>query len=219
MRYLSYFLLFSLSIFSNAYGQVLNTSTQHQLLWTYELPSNYKRGPVDILVKGTYHFTKEKLGDRYFVRLHSKITDIEFQSKFGTLRYRLDGKDYRQDQVNSADGLDLQGFDQVTITSIGASMKVNFLTNSKMGYIGDDIAYEVGDIDKYGDVNQLMLELGTSKLKQINWEGSQSLESRIYNLNKPKPTQNNSVKEPLPSLSATSRAFSGSGVSSPIIRP
>ncbi len=211
MRYLTFFMLINVCLLSNAFGHVLNTSTQQQLLWTYELPSNYTRGPVDILVQGTYYFTKEKLGERYFVRLHSRITRIEFQSKFGTLRYRLNGQDYRQDQVNATDGLGMQGFDQVNVTSILASIEVQFLNNSKLGYIGDNIAYEVGDIDKYGDLNKLMLNLAGSKLKNINWQGSQSLESRINNLNKPKPAQNNPVKKELPSLPSTSSSSSSSG--------
>lgn len=167
-------------------GQSLKKSITHQLLWTYELPSSISTGPVDFLVHGSYYFTKESIGNRYFVMLHCNITKIEHQAKFGTLRFRLNGKDYRQDQMNASDGLGMHGFDQLKIKSILARVEVQFLNNSKLANIGDGINYEVGDIDKNADLDKLTLNLAGSRLKNYNSEFNNILIQRINNLNKVK---------------------------------
>ncbi|RYZ21010.1 MAG: PDZ domain-containing protein [Chitinophagaceae bacterium] len=225
MKQLFTLFLIVCSCLSVAHGQTLGIGKTQQLLWTYELPSNLSRGPSDILVKGEYYFEKYSLGDKYYVRLVCRIHSIEHQAKFGTLRYRLNGKDYRQDQMHATDGLGMQGFSQLHITSMLASMEVNFLENPKEGNIGDGIAYNVGETSRNSELSKLMLNLAASRLKRLNWEGSQALESRIYNLDKPKivqppkqapalnATKPSSSNRSLPSLTATSSGSKSSGTS------
>lgn len=174
------------------YCQTNNKSITRQFTWVYDLPSSYPKGPLDVTVRGEYYFKKESLGDRYFVRLHCKILSLEFNPVInGTLRYKFNGKEYRQDQLDATDQKGSYGFDQIRITSMRASIDVSFLENSKTVSIGDGIPYEVGDIDKDADLNKLNLELAGSRLTYLNWDGSIDVEQRILNLSKPKVTTPN----------------------------
>jgi hypothetical protein len=171
--------------------QVSNKSITRQFTWVYDLPRSYPRGPLDVTVKGEYYYTKERLGDRYFVRLHCRMISLEFNAVHGTLRYKYNGKEYRQDQLDATDQKGSYGFDQIRIIKIAANIDVSFLENSKTVSIGDGIAKEVGDIDKDADLNKLNLELAGSRLTYLNWDGSIGLEQRILNLSKPKVTTPN----------------------------
>ena len=172
--------------------QVSNKSITRQFTWVYDLPSSYPKGPLDVTVRGEYYFKKESLGDRYFVRLHCKILSLEFNPVInGTLRYKFNGKEYRQDQLDATDQQGYYGFNQIRIIKIAANIDVSFLENSKTVSIGDGIPKEVGDIDKDADLNKLNLELAGSRLTYLNWDGSIDVEQRIQNLNKPKVTTPN----------------------------
>jgi len=46
----------------NAQSQVSNNSSVQTLLWPYKLPNSENHGPMDVLVHGTYYFTREDQG-------------------------------------------------------------------------------------------------------------------------------------------------------------
>jgi hypothetical protein len=184
-------LMILITFIAECYSQNSFKSITRQFTWVYDLPSSYPKGPLNVTVKGEYYFTKERLGDRYYVRLHCRMISLEFNAVHGTLRYKYNGKEYRQDQLDATDQKGSYGFDQIRITSMRANIDVSFLENSKTVSIGDGIPKEVGDIDKDADLNKLNLELAGSRLTNLNWDGSIDLEQRIQNLSKPKVTTPN----------------------------
>lgn len=177
-------LCLSLSLVWKVQAQSANTSTTRNFLWTYELPAKENRGPMDVQVKGTYYFRRESLGSKYLVYLVFKPGELKFLPQHGTRRYKYQGVIYREDEVNARDGLGSKGFDNFTITRVSISIEPLMLTNAKRVFIGDNIQVQVGETTKDANLNTLVLDVGNSRLVDLNYTGSTALEARLAALKK-----------------------------------
>ncbi|MGN6509913.1 MAG: hypothetical protein ACTHLD_10690 [Chitinophaga sp.] len=160
-------------------AQTPNRSSPRDFVWQYIVPDNIKSGPRDVHVTGTYYFTRESIGKKYVVYVHCKITSSEFMPRGGSRRYLYNGRIYGEADLSGVYGEKSHEFDQLRITSVDIRITANSVENAKMAAIGDNIASEVGQVDKDTDLDHLSLNLVSSKLVDLNWQGSAAIEARI----------------------------------------
>jgi hypothetical protein len=87
---------------------------------------------MDINVKGTYYFERQKMGENYIAYVHLKITGLDFSvGNTGFSRYKYKGTVYTSTAMHAVDGLGSRGFDELKITSI--KFKVNVIGGGANG--------------------------------------------------------------------------------------
>jgi hypothetical protein len=201
------FMLFVFSIQSIS-GQNNNRSANKTLLWTFHLSESSQRGPMDINVKGTYYFERQKMGENYIAYVHLKITGLDFSvGNTGFSRYKYKGTVYTSTAMHAVDGLGSRGFDELKITSI--KFKVNVIGGgANGGAIASQAVILDGSINPSFNINEktnldfLDLDLVAAETTRLNWEGSGALEARISNLEEGKKQEALTKKEqPVPKAS------------------
>lgn len=178
-------LVFGLSKPAHAQSQTSNTSKEMIFLWSYHLPEKYSDGPMDIQVHGTYHFVREKFAGKTIVSIRYNITRLLHTPEFGTLRFKLRNKVYKQNVIDATDGLGVQGFDNLKITSINVRMRAIGLKNARDFNIDSFFNYqsEIGEIDENTDLNRISLSYGTSYVTALGYDDSTELRTRIDQMN------------------------------------
>src|SRR5690348_1281859 len=117
--------MFSLFLMQSSSGQSSNRSADKMLLWTFHLPESFQQGPMDINVKGTYYFERQKSGESYIAYVHLRINGIDVSvGNTGLSRYKYNGKVYTSTSMNTIDGLGSRGFDEIRMTSISFKVRV-----------------------------------------------------------------------------------------------
>lgn len=174
---------------------VLNLSAQNKsavknFLWVLKLPNDMDRGPMQVGIGGTYYFKRETIGDKHYANLYISFTKMNFLGN-GIPAYKYNGTVYAANAMNSIDGLDMRGFDQLQITSIkfniqvmGAQANIGgrnafVLIESTMGSV-----HHAVEISKETNLDFIDLQWAGSSLISLNWTNSSELESRIRNLEK-----------------------------------
>jgi hypothetical protein len=182
-------LMIMLSLFSvqSISAQQNNRSANKTLLWTFHLPASSERGPMDINVKGTYYFERQKIGG-YIAYVHLRITGMDFSvGNTGFSKYKYNGTVYTSSAMHAIDGLGSRGFDLLRITSIKFKVRViggganGGAVNSQEVILDGNISPSV-NIKEITILDHLDLDLVAAETTHLNWEGSAVLEARIRNL-------------------------------------
>ncbi|MBO9153591.1 hypothetical protein ACFOTA_15325 [Chitinophaga sp. GCM10012297] len=111
--------------------------------------------------------------------MHLNIKSMEFIPMFGSRRYKYNGHIYKEADLSGVEGEKSHEFDQLRITSISIQIAPNSIENGKRVTIGDGDHAEVGMVGENTILDHLSLNLVSSRLVFLNWEGSPVIESRI----------------------------------------
>lgn len=177
-----------------ASAQTKNRSNDKTLLWPFHIPASMQNGPVDFMVHGTYYFTREKFGGEQYANLHLTITRIDFFGN-GIPAFKYRGKVYNANEMNAADGLGTNGYDQLKITSISLKLQIDAAQANiggsanwinSMAIVGQssvDGVHEI-KITKDHDLDKIDINLVASYVTNIYWQDQDKLVARIENLAK-----------------------------------
>ena len=100
--------------------QTPNTSDVKTLLWTYSVSDpNYSSGAMDAIVELEYFFKREKILDKTFLCINIHYKSMEYTTMYGGYRYKLHGKLYTQDVLQSYDSRGSDCFTNITLNVVG----------------------------------------------------------------------------------------------------
>ncbi len=181
MEFRSLFILWALLISNFAMAQ--NEKVERMFLWPYDLPAGKETGPARVQVTGVYYFTADNAGEKKSVSLHFRDIKIKFEHPF---EYKYKGKYYTYMNLNAADGLATEGFNEIDITSI----VLHFppiggltVTDSKRPIVwisgGEGNAVDIAKCDKGKDLRTLTIGEAGSFATDMNWFNSTKLLARI----------------------------------------
>lgn len=162
--------LFSMAlVLISGYAQEKDQSRSFPFEYAYELPASKEVGPMDVNVKGSYHFSRESRDGISSVWLHFKPASVEFVPKQGSHRFRHNGKVYNYQDLAGQNGITRADFESVRIHSVAIETTVTPLKNAQKVKVGHDWpSVLVGETDKDTDLNSLSLQLKESTLADIH---------------------------------------------------
>jgi len=164
-----------------------STSLSKPFLWTYQLPDEDVIGPMDVLVSGSYHLVREIVGEKIHANCVYKIDKMVFTPKFGDLRFKYKGRIYKANEVAGTDGQNAMiGWGDVKITGINISIKAVNVKNATNFNINPNFAsaYDIGEIGREQDLNNISLELVGSFATSIYFSNHIGLLTRLDKLEK-----------------------------------
>lgn len=160
-----------------------NEKVERSFLWPYNLPADKESGPARVQVTGVYYFTADNAGEKKSVSLHFRNIKIKFEHPF---EYKYKGKYYTYMNLNAADGLATEGFNEIDITSIVLQFPAIgglTVTDAKRPIIwisgGEGNAVDIAKCDKGKDLSTLSIGLAGSYATNMNWDNSTKLLARI----------------------------------------
>lgn len=174
-------LLWALVISNFAMAQ--NEKVERTFLWPYSLPANKETGPARVQVTGVYYFTADNAGEKKSISVHFRDIKIKFEHPF---EYKYKGKHYTYMNLNAADGLATEGFNEIDITSIVLQFPPIgglTVTDSKRPVVwisaksGD--AVDIAKCDKSKDLRTLSINQAGSIATNMNWNNATKLLARI----------------------------------------
>jgi hypothetical protein len=182
MKFRNLCILFWALVISN-FAMAQNEKVERTFLWSYSLPANKENGPARVQVTGVYYFTADNAGEKKSVSLHFRDIEIKFEHPF---EYKYKGKYYTYMNLNAADGLATEGFNEIDITSIVLQFPPIgglTVTDSKRPVVwisarsGD--AVDIGKCDKSKDLRTLSIGQAGSFATNMNWNNATKLLARI----------------------------------------
>lgn len=162
-----------------------DTSLPKPFLWTYQLPDEDIVGPMDVSVSGSYHLVREIVGERIHANCVYKIDKMVFTPKYGDLRFKYKGRIYKANEVAGTDNQNAMiGWGDVKITGINISIKAVNVKNATSFDINSNFAsaYDIGEVGREQDLNNISLELIGSYATKIYFNNSIALQTRLDKL-------------------------------------
>jgi hypothetical protein len=174
-------LLWALVVSNFAMAQ--NEKVERTFLWPYSLPATKETGPARVQVTGVYYFTADNAGEKKSVSLHFRDIEIKFEHPF---EYKYKGKYYTYMNLNAADGLATEGFNEIDITSIVLQFPPIgglTVTDSKRPVVWISAksgnAVDIAKCDKSKDLRTLTIDQAGSFATDMNWNNATKLLARI----------------------------------------
>ncbi|CAM3669541.1 hypothetical protein FLGE108171_09680 [Flavobacterium gelidilacus] len=156
----------------------LNISISKIETYMLTLPQTQIVGPMDIQFDIEYHFAKN-IQTKELI-LHYKIKNIKHQVKFGTLRFKKDNIIYRQDELNTIDGLKGEGFTDLEIKTLKINTSILNLENTNINLSSNYFNKIVmKNATKDLNIDNLFLNIANTSIEKADFINSAKLKNRI----------------------------------------
>lgn len=170
----------SMVVYAQSNPNISKSTTE---IWSLSLPDSQTYGPMDIFFEIEYHFAKNVQTKELI--LHYKIKNIKHHVKFGTLRFKKDNIIYREDEMNTIDGLAGEGFPEIKINSLVLNIDVPLLKEPNIVISSNTSTKTVGkNILNDFSIDNLTLDLASSYLEKANFINTDRVKKRIDKLKK-----------------------------------
>ena len=172
---LNFIVLFLSSILitntGNAQAGSSPSRTETKTARAFYTASNQSHGPMDATVTLEYSFFREYIGGKYFLGISIHYKNMEYSTNYGGYRYKLNGKIYTQQELQSYDSRGVECFtdviiNRVTIRDLGITG-----VSKKITYSGAINRFDgLVEISKTQDLNNFSLITATSTCSDIGYK-------------------------------------------------
>ena len=183
---LNFIVLFLSSILitntGNAQAGSSPSRTETKTARAFYTASNQSHGPMDATVTLEYSFFREYIGGKYFLGISIHYKNMEYSSNYGGYRFKLNGKIYTQQELQSYDSRGVECFtdviiDRVTIRDLGITG-----VSKKITYSGAINRFDgLVEISKTQDLNNFSLITATSTCPDIGYKQNVDCVSKRIN--------------------------------------